>query len=283
MLKDMTSQELCNSIRKEYSMRELPILILIASGRTIDLISSFDYKVNDFQRKPINPEELESRILSLLLVKATAEEGLEKEFQYFYSQISPHFLYNTLTSIIGLSYISSEKTREALNNLSVYLRGKLDIHRKRGLISLDSELELVKAYLDIEKLRYGDKFKIDYNIEEGLKTKIPPLTLQPIVENAIHHGLVSMGDGRLEIQIKSEGNGFISILIKDNGKGMDQSKKQQLLEGKERGIGFKNVMERIKMLKGSSLELESKLGHGTQIKIIIPEVSKYEENEDYFS
>lgn len=283
MIADMTSHKLCSEIRRNYSMGELPIIILTASGRTIDLISSFDYGVNDFQRKPIDTDELESRIQSLLLIKASAEEGLEKEFQYFYSQISPHFLYNTLNSIIGLSYISAEKSRKALSNLSVYLRGKLDIHRRKGFVSLESELELVTAYLEIEKLRYGERLKVKYHIEEDLKASIPPLTLQPIVENAVNHGLETMEDGRVEIQAGKVEDGFISIKVKDNGIGMDREKRKELLEGHGKGIGFKNVMERIKILKGASLALESSPGKGTQVEIIIPEVGKNEKNEGNFN
>lgn len=282
MLTDISSYELCKKIRKSYSMGELPILILSSSGRTKDLMGTFNYGVNDFQKKPIDPEELRSRVQSLLLIKATTEEGIEKEFQYFYSQISPHFLYNTLNSIIGLSYKDGDKARQALNNLAVYLRGKLDIHRKKGFVSLETELELVRAYLEIEKLRYGERLEVVYTIEEGLNAKMPPLTLQPIIENAVNHGIAERDRGKLEIITKRE-KGFINISIQDNGKGMTEEEKQQLLEGNGRGIGFKNVMERIKILKGASLTLETELGKGTKVKIIIPEVKNGEDNENIFS
>lgn len=278
LLLDMTSSQLCEKIRMEYSMGELPILILTASRRTIDLISSFNYGVNDFQQKPIDPEELKSRIQSLLLIKASGEEGIEKQFQYFYSQISPHFLYNTLNSIIGISYKDSDKTRRALNNLSIFLRGKLDIHRNKGFVTLESELELVTAYLQIEEMRYGDRLGIEYSIEE-LDARIPPLTLQPIVENAIGHGISTKENGgKIVISTKREPRGFISIIIEDNGKGMTLEDQEKLLEGHSKGIGFKNIMERIKMIKGANLKLESKLGEGTRITITIPEVGGYEGN-----
>lgn len=282
MLPDMKSSQLCTEIRKEYSIGELPILILTASGRTKDLIGTFNYGANDFQRKPVDPEELKSRIQSLLLIKSTAEEGLEKEFQYFYSQISPHFLYNTLNSIIGLSYVDTEKTRQALNNLSVYLRGKLDIHRKKGFVSLESELELVIAYLEIEELRFGERLKVIYHIDKELDAKIPPLTLQPIVENAIYHGIARVENGKIEVSTKREKDGLISITIKDNGKGMTEGEKQELLKGNGKGIGFKNVMERIKLLKGASLILESNIGEGATVKIIIPGVRDNEYYENNF-
>lgn len=281
MLLDMSGDQLCNKIRQEYSMAELPILILTASGRTTDLMNAFNHGVNDFQKKPIDSEELRSRIQSLLLMKTSAEEGLEKEFQYFYSQISPHFLYNTLNSIIGLSYKDSEKTRKSLNNLSIYFRGKLDIHRKKGLVTLESELELMTAYLEIEKMRYGERLEIEYDIEEGLSTMIPPLALQTIVENCILHGLAAKDSGgKIKISTKQEHKGFVSITIEDNGRGMTIEQQQELLRGNSKGIGFTNVVERIKILKGANLRLESKLGEGTKVEIIIPEVKSY---ENYFN
>ena len=277
MVLDMTGVQLCNNIRKKYSMIELPILILTASKKTIDLMSEFNYGANDFQRKPIEAEELKSRVNSLLLIKVSAEEGLERELKYFYSQISPHFLYNTLNSIIGLSYKDAEKTRRALNNLSIYFRGKLDIHRGKGLVTLESELELVRAYLEIEKMRYGERLEIEYDIEEGLDALIPPLIVQTIVENSVYHGIVvKTKGGKIKITTKREANGFMNIVIEDNGIGMTLEKQEELLSGRSQGMGFKNVMGRIRILKNARLTLDSKIGEGTKIKIIIPEVANYE-------
>lgn len=278
MLPDMSGDGVCKEVRKEYSMVELPILILTASGRTIDLMSAFDYGANDFQRKPVDSEELKSRIQSLLLMKKSVEEGLEKEFQYFYSQISPHFLYNTINTIIGLSYKDREKARRALNNLSIYFRGKLDLHRKKGLITLESELELIIAYLEIEQMRYGERLEIEYDIEEGIRAMIPPLTLQPIVENSVRHGIVAKNNsGIVKIVVKRKTEGFVSIKIEDNGMGMTLEKQQEILKGNTQRVGFTNVVKKIKMLKGATLTLESKLGEGTRVEIVIPEV-RYNEN-----
>ncbi len=281
MLSDIQGDKLCGVIRQKYSMTELPILILTASNRTNYLMNSFDYGANDFQRKPIDEEWLKSRILSLLLMKKSAEEGLEREFQYFYSQISPHFLYNTLNTIIGLSYTDAGKVRQALNNLSVYFRGKLDLHRVKGLVNLSSELEMVNAYLEIEKLRYGERLELEYDVEDDLHAMIPPLTLQPIVENAVKHGVSAKTDGgKIKISAKKEDENIIKIVIEDNGAGMSEEKRQDILHGNNNRIGFKNVAEKIKMVRGSSFELESEIGKGTRVKILIPEV-KY--HESYFS
>jgi len=281
MLPDMSGDRVCSIIRQKYSMGELPILILTASGRAADLMNAFDYGANDFQRKPMDSEELKSRIQSLLLMKKSVEEDLEKEFQYFFSQISPHFLYNTINTIIGLSYMDSEKVRDALNNLSIYFRGKLDVHRKNGLISLKSELELITAYLQIEKMRFDERLILEFDLEEDLKAMIPPLTLQPIVENSVHHSISAKNDTvTIRITAKREEKGFIRIGIEDNGIGMTLEKQKELLGGNSQRIGLSNVMEKIKRLKGATLVLDSKPGAGTKVEITIPEVMH---GEGYFS
>ncbi len=205
-------------------------------------------------------------------IKKSTEEKIERELQYFYSQISPHFLYNTLNTIIGLSYTDSEKTREALNNLSVYFRGKLDFHRTKGLVKIYSEIEMLSAYLAIEKLRYGQRLEIEYDIDEDISAVIPPLTLQPIVENAVKYGIAAKPSGGvIKISVKKHGRGIIKILIEDNGPGMSEEKIQEILCGKNERIGLKNVIEKIKIVKSSSFELKSEQDKGTRVQILLPE------------
>lgn len=279
LLPDMCGSELCKEIRREYSMVELPIILLTASGKIAGDINIFKYGINDFHRKPVHLVELRSRVQSLLKIKTTVEEGLEREFQYFQSQISPHFLYNTINTIIGLSYTDSEKTRKALNNLSIYFRGKLDIHKKVGFITLQSELELIKAYLEIEELRFGERLTVEYDIEENLRAMIPPLTLQPIVENSVCHGIAPRGEnGIIKITAREKPEGFVQITIEDNGMGMSKEKQEEILGGNAQGIGCTNVIEKINMIKNASLTLESDLGKGTRVTITIPESKQNERN-----
>ncbi len=279
MLPDMSGDEVSKRIREKYSLVELPILMLTASGRAIDMENSFHCGANDFLRKPANAEELLSRIKSLLSMKESVEDGLKKEFQYFYSQISPHFLYNTINTIIGLSYKDTEKARKALTNLAIYFRGKLEMYKEKVLISLESEIELVRAYLEIEEMRYGDRLKVEIDIDEevDMDSMIPPLTIQPLVENSVHHGIMAKGQGTIKISVKKDEN-LIMINLEDNGVGMTEEKQKKLLSGTSDRLGFKNVMEKIKMIKGAQLQLYSKEMKGTTITIKVPEVKKYASN-----
>src|SRR5699024_12784281 len=93
-------------------------------------------------------------------MKSSVEEDLNREFKYFYSQISPHFLYNTLNTIIGISYTDSEKTMKTLYNLSIYLRAKLDVFDTELFVPIHTEIDVIKSYLNIEKLRHGNHAQI---------------------------------------------------------------------------------------------------------------------------
>lgn len=273
MLPDIPGDMICSRIREKYNMTELPIIILTASGRDIDFKKSFDCGANDFIKKPADAQELMTRIHSLLAMKKSVAEDVNKELQYFYSQISPHFLHNTLNTIIGLSYENTEKAREALVNLSIYFRGKLDLYKDEGVIPLTDELELVEAYLDIEKLRYEDRLNVQINMAEDFKIMIPPLTIQPLVENSICHGIAPKEEaGNITINVRRDPVGII-ISIEDDGVGMSKEKQEEILSGNSHRLGFKNVMEKIKIIKGATLELESKELKGTIIKIIMPQTA----------
>ncbi|MGI6752313.1 MAG: ATP-binding protein [Anaerovoracaceae bacterium] len=276
MLPDMSGELVCKLVRRDYSMSQLPILVLTASGRVMDMMKSFRYGANDFLQKPADGDELISRIQSLLMMKTAVEQGLMKEYQYFYSQISPHFLYNTLNTIIGLSYKDPEGTRKALYNLSVYLRGKMDLYKKEGLITLDDELELVTAYLEIEKMRYRDRLIIEYKIEEKLDGMIQPLTLQPLVENAVYHSLAVEDRVRVSLSAERTGDDTISIVIEDSGPGMTIEKQREIMKGSGERLGLSNVIKKIDIDRRYSLTIDSEEGRGTRIVVKIPEARKNE-------
>lgn len=278
MLPDILGDQVCREIRETYSIIEIPILILTASDRNIDMMNAFESGANDYLKKPVEGEELKTRINSLLLMKASVEQGLKKEFQYFYSQISPHFLYNTLNTIIGLCNVDTDKAKDALFHLATYFRGKLDVHHGKQMARLEDELDLVMAYLAIEKMRYADRLEIEYDIDKDAKAMIPPLTIQPLAENAIRHGIVSNpAGGKLKISVKRQDH-MVVIIVEDNGAGISKEKQEELLLGNSHRIGFKNSLKKIKIIKNASFELESEIDKGTKITLRIPEVKAYEGN-----
>src|SRR5690625_3259905 len=178
-------------------------------------------------------------------MKKSSQEALHDELSFFYAQITPHFLYNTLNTIIGLSYKSEEKTREALQYLTVYFRAKLNFYNRGEMVLLGKELELVQSYVEIEKMRFGDRIHLYINVDDTIHINIPPLTLQPLVENAIEHGLLKRkGGGILYLSVRRVKEGT-EIIIEDNGVGMKEEQRIKLLKGKTNGIGFTNAVRRL--------------------------------------
>ena len=279
MMPGITGFEVCQRVRKNYSMAELPIIILTAAGHINEMQESFRSGANDFIQKPFIKAEFRARIESLLSVKQSAKDALAKELNYLHKHITPHFLYNTLNTIIGLSYKDKEKTIEALQYLSTYFRVKLDFENYNSFVPLERETELLKAYLAIEKMRYGKRMEVLYDIDESIRIMLPALTLQPIVENAVRHGIAARNEpGHISITIRRNQEGFIYIQIADDGPGISQEKQKEILEGKNERIGFYNVVKKIKLIKESRFYLESEEGNGTVITIILPEVILNESN-----
>ncbi len=266
----MSGYEVCELIRQEYSLVELPILLLTAGTRSVDAVTTMTVGANDFLRKPIHAEELKAKVESLCSMKQAAQTAVHNELSFFYAQIAPHFLYNTLNTIIAMTYKDAEKTREALQHLATYFRGKLDFYKNNTMISLKQEMELVAAYVAIEQMRYGDRLTVHYDIDERIQTELPAMTIQPLVENAIQHGISKKrGGGTLSISIRKDDVGVI-IVIRDDGVGIKEEQKEALLNGD--GIGFVNAFNKLKLLKNAEFKLESQEGKGTKITIILPEV-----------
>ncbi len=199
----------------------------------------------------------------------------EYELALIQAQIKPHFLYNTLDLIyIFCSMGRNEEARKTTKNLADFYR--IALSKGREIITIDEELKNVENYLSIQRVRYSDIF--DYEIRkdtEVLRYSIPKLTIQPLVENSIYHGLKLKGSfGRLLIECGSEGENVI-ISITDDGAGIEEDKMKYLLAAKNEqqdSFGLKSVNERVKLYFGEEygLELQSIPGVKTVVTITIP-------------
>jgi two-component system sensor histidine kinase YesM len=210
--------------------------------------------------------------------KKTENSKRKYELKALQSQINPHFLYNTLDSIVWMAEAGiNEDVVEMTSSLSKLFR--ISINRGSEFITIAQELEHIESYLKIQKLRYGSK--IDYDIkvqEELLQYSIIKIIIQPIVENAIYHGIKTMqGPGFINIEVKDVNN-KICIIVEDNGVGMEEEKCKLLLEDnsvnetKKTGIGVRNVDQRIKLYYGEEygIEIESEIFEGTIVTIWLP-------------
>jgi signal transduction histidine kinase len=200
-------------------------------------------------------------------------DAKDAEIAFLRSQIKPHFLYNALNSIAALCIDEPHKAEELTLDLSQYLRSSFDFKQLDSLTTIENELDLVKAYINIEKARFGARLYVEYDVDTNLDIRIPPLILQPLVENAIRHGLMSnLRGGTVKISVKKEADTIVSFAVEDNGCGMSQKKCEEILKPdvNKKGVGLWSISQRIKLLYGNSIRIESAEGIGTKVFFDIP-------------
>lgn len=201
------------------------------------------------------------------------------ELKALQSQINPHFLYNTLDSILWLNRAGKqEEVQTMVEALTTFFR--VGISRGKDIIPLSEELKHLESYLKIQSIRYGDKFRYEIDVEEGiLGQEVPKLILQPLAENAIYHGLkIQQESGVLRVTGRGEEE-LIEIVVEDSGRGMEPALTEKLnrmlkgeaVEGLE-SYGVRNISERLRILFGeaASMRYESEEYGGTRVILHIP-------------
>lgn len=272
MMPKMSGYEVTRKIRERYSLSELPILLLTVKNEPEDLISAFSAGANDFLTKPFFTHEIKARVRNLLELKDSVEQALQSELSFLRAQIKPHFLYNALNTIIGLCPRDPNKASNLLTELSCFLRGSFDFQSKEKFVALEKEMELVQSYVAIEKARFEERLTVKYEVDEDIRFNIPPLTIQPLVENAIRHGVMKRVEGgTVTVSVKLD-QASICITIEDNGVGMPEDKLATLLNenGEKRGVGLANIDQRLKKIYGTGLTVLSKQGQGTKVIMKLP-------------
>lgn len=273
MMPHMSGYELTKEIRKQYTVYELPVVLLTARSQPEDIYAGLTSGANDYVTKPVDALELRYRIQSLITLKRSIHERLRMEAAYLQAQIHPHFLLNALNSIMALSDIDTDRMRRLGGKFAAYLQISYDFLNTGELVELAHELELVDAYLYIEKERFGDRLSVLWEIEADIKLRIPPLSIQPLVENAVKHGLLSRNiGGTLYVRV-THNEHFTLIEVEDNGKGMEQEKVNELLNALPKGkggIGLSNTNRRLIQMFGHGLLIVSHPGKGTTVSFKIP-------------
>lgn len=285
MMPNMSGYELTQIIREQYSLSELPVLLLTARYQLEDIYNGFRSGANDYVVKPVDSLELKFRVRSLINLKLSIHEQLRMEAAWLQAQIRPHFLFNTLNTIVSLSDLDSERMIGLLEKFGNYLQRSFHVTNSETVIPLNNELDLVRSYLYIEKERFGERLTIEWDLDI-ININIPPLSIQPLVENAVQHGVLKQIEGgTVVIRIKKASNG-VDVIITDNGVGMDQQKINKILNNTLtafQGIGIINTNKRLKKIYGKGLTIESQPGIGTTVHFTIPDTitSKAATKKDY--
>lgn len=196
------------------------------------------------------------------------------------SQIGPHFVYNCLSTIRHLCRVDPEQAAEAITEFSNFLRADIDALQNDNCIPFEEELEHVQNYLALEQRRFGEKVHVVWNIGT-CDFQVPPLSLQPIVENAVKHGITKkVAGGTIQIGTWKGTDGCYHILVEDDGVGFEEDKKTAETGGhRSPHIGIDNVRNRLRMMCDGRITVTGKPGEGTRAEILIPVSARHKERK----
>lgn len=220
------------------------------------------------QALAIGLSQMISTLMEISKVEQIKEAANKAEIKALQTQINPHFLFNALNTITSFIRINPDIARNLIINLATFLRYNLEF--SDTTIDIKKELEQVKAYVEIEKARFGDKLNVVYDIDEDVNIKIPSLIIQPLVENAIIHGIRANGGyGTVKISVKNKTNKTY-ISVENDGATIDEDIIKKVKSGNmpENKIGLYNVHLRMKLMYGKGLNIK-RLNPGTKIEFSI--------------
>jgi two-component system LytT family sensor kinase len=195
------------------------------------------------------------------------------EVRALQARMNPHFLFNALNTLAALSRIAPREVPRAVGRLRHFLHASFDQH-EQALVPLEEELAIVRMYLDIELLRFGSRLNVEQAIDPGLsKVLMPPFSLQPLVENAVKHGLHSSPQaGRLRLAVRPAGQ-WLEMSVSDDGEGVPSREVEQLFFAERQRVHALTLLRRrLQGLFGRSFQLEvcSEIGEGTTVTMRIP-------------
>jgi LytS/YehU family sensor histidine kinase len=199
--------------------------------------------------------------------RATALQT-EAELRALRAQLNPHFLFNTLHSLLALVRQDPRAAEEALEQFGDLLRYTLDTQKNGEVVPLGEELTFVENYLALESLRLGDRLRLDIRIEEGVREEqVPAFCLQPLVENAVRHAIAPRAaGGRLAVRAAREGRAVV-LEVSDDGPGASPTELERAA-----GLGLRLVRERLAARYGDDavLDVDTQPGHGFRVTIRLP-------------
>lgn len=248
---------------------------LVVQGVRIGTLAAFYRHAGRLRPEDIRGVEEAAALVSAqlaLAALASQEERLaQAELRALRAQISPHFIYNALAAIASDIHANPEEARELLTEFAEFTR--YAFQGERPYVTLAEELQYIEKYLRLERARFGNRLDMRLEVApEVLQAVLPVLSLQPLVENAVRHGVeASHGVGRVEI-VASDLGRDVEVEVSDDGVGMDERQARAALNGAGGGIGVSNVHSRLRATfgEGYGLELKSAPGKGTTVVVTIP-------------
>lgn len=236
------------------------------------VIRNLNQMLNDKEKMNREIQESQKRMYEIELAKK------QLQILAYRNQINPHFLYNTFECIRGMAlYHDMDDIAEITMALSKVFRFAV---KEDNIVTVKEEINYIREYATIIDYRFMGKICVDIDVEEDLYPKrVIKLMLQPLVENAVFHGLEQkMGDGTVSVTVRRKWDDFIMFMVEDNGCGISQEKLEQLRgtldkEMSGKGIGLANIYQRLKLFYGDDVvfEIKSELGKGTRVMVVVPD------------
>lgn len=250
----------------------LPLAVILDIGHVWDSI----YSSANFTRVAVIIAFLYYAVRAIIYVvvnynavnraETLENELAESRISVMLSQLQPHFLYNVLNSIYYLCKHDPMTAREMVDKFSDYLRKNMAALERKGLVPFSEEYSHIQTYLSLEQLRFQKTLDVVYNIET-MRFRLPPLTVQPLVENAVRHGVTKKeGGGMVSVSTVETANKYL-VIVRDTGRGFDP---EHYMEDGKVHIGIRNIRERLERMIGGTLTIESTPGAGTVATIAIP-------------
>lgn len=208
---------------------------------------------------------------SLDQLRISSERERRLELKFLKSQIRPHFIHNALNTILSVSRKDVPRAQELLVEFSTYLRGCFDFNDLNDTVLIENELDFVRSYIILEQARFGDKLRVRYDIDD-VNIMVPPLILQPLVENAVVHGIRPNPDGGTVLIYVKQNRETVRIGVQDSGAGIAPEKIESLLagEGIGRSVGISNIAQRLNRIYATTLHIENIDGGGLNVYMELP-------------
>ncbi|WP_209443657.1 sensor histidine kinase [Paenibacillus camerounensis] len=249
------------------AIRSLIIIPLKEKGEVTGALKIYYTKAHkitySLQAMAVGLSQIISTLMEVSRVEGIKEMANKAELKALQTSINPHFLFNALNAIASSIRIDPGKARELIVNLSGYMRYNLELTDE--FIDIRRELQQVQQYVEIEKARFGSRLAVEYDIDE-VEVRIPSLIIQPLVENAIVHGILkAKGQGTVTISVKDQGKA-VRVGIADTGAGISEETIERVYSGSmpDNKIGLYNVHQRVKLIYGQGLTIR-RLDKGTDI------------------
>lgn len=272
----LLDQIIINNDLRQYHLADFHSVIIIplrengAVSGTLKIYYRRTHSItSSLKEMAVGLSQLISTQMEVSRIEQLKEMTRKAEFTALQSKINPHFLFNALNAISSLIRIRPQQARQLIANLADYLR--YNLNKGDTLIDIQEELQQVRDYVAIEQARFGDKLEVVFEVDD-VHIQVPSLLLQPLVENAILHGIQPRSaPGRVTIEVKQLAGG-IRVAVRDTGYGISQAVIDGVAAGRveSRSIGLMNVHQRVKLLYGDGLHL-TRLEPGTEVSFYLPD------------